>query len=52
VALPLLALLAPLDDTPLTSLVHIAAAASLIWLSVTVWTSPLPRTSAPAAVAA
>jgi hypothetical protein len=52
VALPLLALLAPLDDTPLTSLVHIAAAASLIWLSVTVWTSPLPRTSAPAPVAA
>jgi len=39
VALPLLALLAPLDDTPLTSAVHVVAAASLIWLSVTVWSS-------------
>jgi hypothetical protein len=37
VTLPLLALLAPLPDTPLTSAVHVLAAASLIWLSVTVW---------------
>jgi hypothetical protein len=44
VALPLLALLAPLDDTPLTSAVHLVAAASLIWLSATVWfaASPVP----------
>ncbi|WP_432843511.1 hypothetical protein [Dactylosporangium sp. CA-092794] len=32
--LTLLAALAPLDDTPWTSLVHIAAAASVIWLSI------------------
>jgi len=37
VTLPLLALLAPLPDTPLTSSVHVLVAASLIWLSVTVW---------------
>ena len=35
----LLALLAPLPDTPLTSAVHALAAASLIWVSATVWTS-------------
>ncbi len=34
VSLPLLAVLAPLDDSPLTSFVHVIAAASLIWLSV------------------
>jgi hypothetical protein len=39
VTLPLLALLAPLPDTPLTSAVHVLAAASLIWLSATVWTA-------------
>jgi hypothetical protein len=33
-ALALLAALAPLDDTPWTSLVHIAGAASVIWLSL------------------
>jgi hypothetical protein len=44
VTLPLLALLAPLQDTPLTSAVHVLAAASLIWLSVSVWTAP-PVTS-------
>lgn len=48
VTLPLLALLAPLDDTPLTSAVHLLAAASLIWLSATVWTSSRPRTLVPA----
>lgn len=37
VLLPLLALLAPLRDTPLTSAVHVLAAASLIWLSSAVW---------------
>ena len=37
VTLPLLALLAPLPDTALTSAVHVLVAASLIWLSVTVW---------------
>lgn len=36
VSLPLLALLAPLDDSPLTSAVHVVAAASLIWLSAAV----------------
>jgi hypothetical protein len=48
VTLPLLALLAPLDDTPLTSGVHVAAAASLIWLSATVWTASTRRTLVPA----
>jgi hypothetical protein len=48
VTLPLLALLAPLKDTPLTSAVHVAAAASLIWLSVTVWTATGRRTLVPA----
>jgi hypothetical protein len=50
VTLPLLALLAPLPDTLLTSAVHVLAAASLIWLSVTVWTATRagrPRDAAP-----
>ncbi|WP_238016228.1 hypothetical protein KZZ52_28680 [Dactylosporangium sp. AC04546] len=34
VALTLLAVLAPLDDTPLTSAVHVLAAAAIIWLSL------------------
>jgi hypothetical protein len=34
VALTLLAALAPLKDTPWTSLVHVAAAASVVWLSL------------------
>lgn len=34
VALTLLAALAPLDDTPWTSAVHVLAAASIVWLSV------------------
>ncbi|TLP58539.1 hypothetical protein [Microbispora triticiradicis] len=42
VALPLLAVLAPLPDGPLTSAVHVAAAASLIWLALSV----LPRRAA------
>jgi hypothetical protein len=48
VTLPLLALLAPLDDSPVTSAVHVVAAASLIWLSVTVWTAAARRTVVPA----
>ncbi|MFG3437791.1 hypothetical protein ACGF0J_11175 [Nonomuraea sp. NPDC047897] len=36
VALPLLALLASLPDTPLTSAVHVVAGASLIWLALPV----------------
>ncbi|MEV4459449.1 hypothetical protein [Microbispora sp. NPDC049633] len=42
ITLPLLAVLAPLPDTPLTSAVHVAAAASLIWLALSV----LPRRTA------
>ncbi|MEO3809501.1 hypothetical protein ABGB17_10925 [Sphaerisporangium sp. B11E5] len=37
VSLPLLALLARLPDTPLTSAVHVTAAAALIWLSLSAW---------------
>jgi hypothetical protein len=48
VLLPLLALLSPLPDTPLTSAVHVLAAASLIWLSATVWTSAPERTESSA----
>jgi hypothetical protein len=46
-SLPLLAVLASLDDSPLTSAVHVVAAASLIWLSVTVWTAAPRRTLVP-----
>ncbi|NUW32033.1 hypothetical protein HTZ77_11410 [Nonomuraea sp. SMC257] len=42
VALPLLAVLAPLPDTLLTSAVHVVAGASLIWLALPV----LPRRTA------
>ncbi|MFD0889196.1 hypothetical protein ACFQ08_32075 [Streptosporangium algeriense] len=35
--LPLLAVLAPLPDTPLTSVVHLLGCASLIWLSAATW---------------
>jgi hypothetical protein len=48
VTLPLLALLAPLDDSPLTSAVHVLAAVSLVWLSATVWTAADRRTLVPA----
>jgi hypothetical protein len=41
VTLPLLALLAPLADNWLTSVVHVLGGASLIWLSGTVWTAPV-----------
>jgi hypothetical protein len=37
ITLPLLALLAPLSDNPAISAVHVLAAASLIWLSVSIW---------------
>ncbi|GAA3102660.1 hypothetical protein [Streptosporangium carneum] len=36
-SLPLLALLAPLPDTPLISGIHLLACASLIWLSLATW---------------
>ena len=49
VTLPLLALLAPLPDTPFTSAVHVLAAASLVWLSVTVWTAAAVRSPGTAA---
>lgn len=52
VALPLLALLAPLDDTPLTSAVHLVAAASLIWLSWAAWSSAPARPRPTSALAA
>lgn len=38
-ALPLLAVLAPLPDTVLTSVIHVLAGAALIWLSVGLLTS-------------
>jgi hypothetical protein len=37
VTLPLLAVLAPLPDTALTSVLHVVAAACLVWLSAAVW---------------
>jgi hypothetical protein len=38
----LLALLAPLPDTPVTGLVHVFAAESLIWLSMSLLRAPRP----------
>lgn len=52
VTLPLLALLAPLPDTPLTSVVHVLGAASLIWLSATVWNAPVTSPGTAAATTA
>jgi hypothetical protein len=49
VTLPLLALLAPLPDTPFTSAVHVLVAVSLIWLSATVWTAAAVRSPGTAA---
>ncbi|GAA4258534.1 hypothetical protein [Dactylosporangium darangshiense] len=40
VALTLLAALAPLQDTPWTSLIHVAAAASIVWLSLATTSRP------------
>ncbi|QFG22751.1 hypothetical protein [Actinomadura sp. WMMB 499] len=40
VSLTLLAVLAPLGDTVWSSASHILAAASLVWLSATVWSAP------------
>lgn len=37
IALPLLAVLAPLPDSPLISAVHVLAAGALIWLSLSLW---------------
>ncbi len=50
VLLPLLALLAPLPDTPLISGVHLMACASLIWLSLSTWSRSGESPVAPAAV--
>jgi hypothetical protein len=47
VTLVALALLAPLPDTPLTSAVHVLAAASLIWLSLSLMA---PRPAVPGGV--
>jgi hypothetical protein len=52
VTLPLLALLAPVPDTLLTSGVHVLGAASLIWLSVSVWTAPVTSPGTAAATTA
>lgn len=38
--LPLLALLAPLDDNPLISGLHVLAAISLGWLAISIWPRP------------
>lgn len=35
--LPLLALLAPLKDSPISSALHVLAGATIVWLSVQVW---------------
>ncbi|MFC6081230.1 hypothetical protein [Sphaerisporangium aureirubrum] len=46
-SLPLLAFLARLPDTPLTSALHVIAATTLIWLSLTAWPrDPSTRTHA------
>jgi hypothetical protein len=52
VALPLLALLAPLPDTVFTSAVHVLAATSVIWLSAAVWTSTVTSPGTAAATTA
>ncbi|HZM84196.1 MAG TPA: hypothetical protein VFC19_51410 [Candidatus Limnocylindrales bacterium] len=48
VALPLLAVLAPLPDTPLISAIHVIAGGSVIWLAASLW-SPRsePRSERP-----
>ncbi|MFC7241274.1 hypothetical protein ACFQO7_02155 [Catellatospora aurea] len=43
VSLVMLAALAPLPDSLLSSAAHIAAAASLVWLSAAVWAVPSTR---------
>lgn len=43
VSLVLLAALAPLPDSLLSSAAHVAAAASLVWLSAAVWAVPSTR---------
>jgi hypothetical protein len=47
IALPLLAVLAPLPDSPLTSVVHMLAAGALIWLSLSLWPQPVRLTPGP-----
>ncbi|GAA3446631.1 hypothetical protein [Planomonospora venezuelensis] len=46
VSLVLLTALAPLPDTPLTSAVHVAVCAVLVWLSASVWSAAAPAGSA------
>lgn len=46
VAFPVLAVAARLPDTPLTSVVHLVAGASLVWLSVTVVSRSVPAREA------
>jgi hypothetical protein len=48
IALPLLAVLAPLDDSPLISGVHVLAAGALIWLALSLWPQSVPLTTTPA----
>ncbi|MDH2425003.1 hypothetical protein [Sphaerisporangium sp. TRM90804] len=39
IALPLFAVLAPLPDTPLISLLHVLAGLVLVWLAVSLWSA-------------
>ncbi|GII94148.1 hypothetical protein [Sinosporangium siamense] len=45
ISLILLAVFAALPDTPLTGLVHVLAAGSLIWLSMSLLRAPAPRSA-------
>ncbi|TDC83296.1 hypothetical protein E1193_09260 [Micromonospora sp. KC606] len=49
VAFTLLALLAPLPDSPVIAAVHVLAGASLIWLCTAVWMSASPSAGGPPA---
>ncbi|PZG01506.1 hypothetical protein [Micromonospora deserti] len=49
VAFTLLALLAPLPDSPVISAVHVLAGASLIWLCTAIWMSTPPTAGGPPA---
>lgn len=49
VALPLFALLAPLPDSPFTSALHVLVGASLVWLSVGLWSQAHIAEARPAA---
>jgi hypothetical protein len=45
IALPLLAVLAPLPDSPLISGLHVLVAVALIWLSLCLWPRSVPLTT-------